>query len=272
VTGDPGRSWDDVARLLVAGRSQRLWRRHSDAVNRRLIEAWLPGRARGALKTDLFDEAVGEGLYPVLAERFGALSGIDSSAPIVRAAAARYPELRAMCADVRRLPFPDAAFQVVVSNSTLDHFDRPREIVVALRELARVLEPGGKLLVTLDNPGNPILALTKALPRAWLNRLWFSHASRASAVGLAPYYVGATLDRQTLNEVLRSAGFAVEAEATVVHAPRPLAVVLASRLERRSRPRAEERFSQVLMRCEHLARYPSRGFTGYFNAVLARRT
>ena len=55
--------------------------------------------------------------------------------------------------------FPPASFDVVLSTSTLDHFDRRDEIAVALAELRRVLADGGRLLVTLDNPANPILRL-----------------------------------------------------------------------------------------------------------------
>jgi len=45
--------------------------------------------------------------------------------------------------DVRRLPFPDAAFDVVVDFGTCYHIARPE---AALREIARVLAPGGRLV------------------------------------------------------------------------------------------------------------------------------
>lgn len=63
-----------------------------------------------------------------------------------------------MCAaDGRMLPFPSSTFDVVLSTSTLDHFDERGEITVALTELARVLRPDGRLFVTPDNPANPLL-------------------------------------------------------------------------------------------------------------------
>lgn len=271
MTAEAEETWDEIADLWVDGYGQRLWRRHSDAVNRSLIERWLPARGRRALKTDLFDEAVGEGLYPALAERYDSVAAVDSSPPIVRAALARYPELDGVCADVRRLPYPDGSFDAVLSNSTLDHFDRPAEIVVALRELERVLEPGGRLVVTLDNPANPVIALMKALPRDWLNRLWFRHARGAASIGLTPYYVGATLSERELQGALSRLGFQVEASTTVVHCPRPLAAVVAARLERGSTRATQERFADALMRFEGLSRYPTRVLTGYFTAVVARR-
>jgi hypothetical protein len=42
---------------------QRLWRAHSDAVNKALVARWRPvGQMDTLLKTDLFDEAVSDGL------------------------------------------------------------------------------------------------------------------------------------------------------------------------------------------------------------------
>lgn len=48
--------------------------------------------------------------------------------------------------DVRRLPFPDAAFDVVVAAEVLEHVPEDR---AALAELSRVLRPGGSVAVTV---------------------------------------------------------------------------------------------------------------------------
>ena len=98
-----------------------LWRRHSDAVNERLIDRWLPHAVGSVLKTDLFDELVSPGLYPALAARAGAVAGIDISPETVAGARRRHPELEATVASVTDLPFETARFDAVVSNSTLDH-------------------------------------------------------------------------------------------------------------------------------------------------------
>lgn len=45
-------------------------------------------------------------------------------------------------ADAHRLPFPDGTFDVVVSNHVLPHFRDPE---AALREMARVLDLGGRI-------------------------------------------------------------------------------------------------------------------------------
>src|SRR5204863_8026948 len=77
-----------------------------------------------------------------------------------------FPTRRSSDLDVRALPFADGSFDVVVSTSTLDHFQARADIDTALRELHRVLASDGLAVVTLDNPWNPLVALRNALPRS----------------------------------------------------------------------------------------------------------
>lgn len=51
-------------------------------------------------------------------------------------------------ADIQNLEHADATFDTVVSCETIEHVPDPRR---ALRELARVLKPGGRLLLTAPN-------------------------------------------------------------------------------------------------------------------------
>ncbi len=100
--------------------------------------------------------------------RFFAAARVKSSPSIVRSTSpsarvwppARAPSPPPMCAV---LPFADGAFDLVVSNSTLDHFRTPADIQTSFAELHRVLAPGGSLILTLDNPSNPVVALQKLL-------------------------------------------------------------------------------------------------------------
>lgn len=50
-------------------------------------------------------------------------------------------------ADVRTMPFPDASFDTVLSCLTLHNIDRRGEREKALREMVRVLRPGGHLAI-----------------------------------------------------------------------------------------------------------------------------
>jgi len=260
---------DAVSERWLGSYPQTIWRRHSDAVNSALLERWLPAQVHAVLKTDLFDEAVSAGLYTALASRCERVVGIDLSLAIVNAAAARHDGLVALHADVRTMPFDDGAFAAVVSNSTLDHFDSPAEIVRGLREIARVLQPGGTLVLTLDNPWNPVIALAKALPRRPLNRAWIRLGGASSRIGLLPYYVGATMSLPRLRRLLGDLGFDVSDFGTIVHAPRAFAVIVANLLERHGGVRSQARFLRVLSACEALSRWPTRLVTGHFVAVQA---
>ena len=136
--------WDEVVPIWDGGGEQRLWREHSDAVNRDLVARWVPDGAATILKTDLWDEAMGEGICPALSSKGAEVSGIDVSAEIVAAAAERHPGIDAHRADVRSLPFPDGTFDAVVSNSSLDHFTTHDEIRASITELRRVMRSGGR--------------------------------------------------------------------------------------------------------------------------------
>ena len=262
-------TWDDFVKLWLASGAQRLWRRHSDAVNRSLLARWLPPSADRILKTDLWDEAVSDGLYPALATRARHVVGIDVSAAVVDAALKRYPALHARCADVRGLPFTDGAFDVVVSNSTLDHFASIADIQTALVELHRVTLPGGTLVVTLDNPSNPIIALRRALPRSAFDAVWQNFGELAARI--APSALGATCNVETLERLVATAGFHVSERTSIVHCPRVFAVLVADHLARRTSERTQERFLSMLARFEKLASLPTRFWTGHFVAIRATR-
>ena len=194
--------------------SKRLWRQYSDRVHGRVLRDWLGARhVERVLKTDLFDESLTDGLVPLLRSHADVVHGLDVSEDCVRAAMARHPDLTVWLADIRRLPFPDATFDSIVSNSTLDHFSVRTDIDVALAEMSRVLRPGGPLFVSSDNPQNPVVFLRNALPDAVRNRL-----------PMVPYYVGKTLGRQGVTEALARVGCSVAEWRVFMHCPRVLAV------------------------------------------------
>jgi SAM-dependent methyltransferase len=253
--------WNEAIEPLLRAPEEALWRVHSDAVNAKLFGRWLPERpCHRLLKTDLYDEAMGDGLYPMLAGRAEVVTGIDVSAATVAAATGRYPQLLAVQADVRRLPFASASFDVIVSNSTLDHFATRGDVERALRELHRILATGGALLLTLDNLANPAVALRNALPFSWLRRL-----------RLVPYPVGATFGPRGLKALLCRVGFETADIAALLHCPRVFAIPLSRLLQRRSDARRQSRFLRHLSGWEKLSRWPSRFLTAYFVGVCARK-
>jgi len=209
------------------------------------------------LKTDLFDEAVGDGLYPLLPPCARSAIGIDLSHTAVARARARHARLKGLVADARRLPFKSGSFDSVVSTSTLDHFGQATDIEAAFAELNRILRPGGELVITMDNTRNPILALRERIqaPLLWL--------------GIVPYFTGASCDAGGLRRLLTEAGFEVRDETTVFHSPRMLAIVVARLLDVFGVPRLNGYYLALVGAFERLADSRAGRMTGYFVAARA---
>ena len=253
--------WDSIADEWIMTRPDRLWRQHSDSINQSLLFRWLPSQPVGRLlKTDMFDELVGEGLTPFLQARAHSVIGMDLSFGNAHLSCRGQTTVCGACADVRDLPFGNESFEVVVSNSTLDHFQTFDEIIVSLRELHRVLRKGGQLILTLDNSANPIIAARNVLPFKLLNRL-----------GILPYYVGATCGPWRLQQLLRQTGFDVKDVTAVLHCPRILAVLAAKILWSCANSSVQQRFLRLIRVFETMSRWPTRYLTGHFIAVRAER-
>lgn len=261
LTDKTGPYWDEVAGVFKGKRSQALWRSHSDKVNNTLVSNWLPGKkCECLLKTDLFDEALGDGLYSLMSSCTEHVVGIDVSIRTLQIAASRHHSLQTICSDVRCLPFANGSFDIIISNSTLDHFVTEDAILAGLRELRRILKPEGRLLLTLDNLANPLIALRHLLPF----RLLYS-------LGVVPYYVGATYTPSRLWRVMEAVGFDVSEMHAIMHCPRVLAVPLARVLRKFATNNIQARFLRYLMSFERLAHLPTRYLTGHFIAVYAFR-
>jgi ubiquinone/menaquinone biosynthesis C-methylase UbiE len=50
-------------------------------------------------------------------------------------------------ADMRTMPFPDGSFDVIVSSNAIHNLYKPPERAAALKEIARVLKPGGSVVI-----------------------------------------------------------------------------------------------------------------------------
>ena len=113
---------------------------------------------------EAFDAGMGPGrLLAELTERGWTVSGLDASGEMVEAARRRLPEAqeRLVVGEIERLPFPDASFDLVVATGVLEYAD----VDAALAELARVLRPGGRAIVSYPNPG--------ALYGIWKSHVWY---------------------------------------------------------------------------------------------------
>jgi len=76
--------------------------------------------------------------------------GVDLSPEAVQHAARAYrsPRLRVLAADARRLPFAGGAFELVTCFEMIEHVE---DHAAVLGEIARVLTPGGRLVVSTPN-------------------------------------------------------------------------------------------------------------------------
>jgi SAM-dependent methyltransferase len=240
------RYWDDIAAgddPLPAG-----WREYARDMHLDLFQRWIGRHCGRWLKTDLFEELnPSRALVPKLA---GAQwVGLDLSSRGAREA--DVPGMVRLVADVRDLPLRDGTFDGVLSTSTLDHFAAEIELRQALRELHRVVRPGGLLFLTLDNPQNPLVRARNLLP-----------ARLGRATGLAPFYVGRTLSQRRGRRALKDAGFLVEASTHLLHVP----FVVGTRLAR-----YRWYATRVLPRFDRLGGTRLAPFTGHFVAFLAMR-
>jgi SAM-dependent methyltransferase len=258
--GPAANGWREFGASLEPYRSNPVWRRFCDRLHSEwLLECLRAGATGLILKTDLFEEAVGEGVCSLLSKKCGRVLGIDVSAAIAYEAA-RGGGVAAACADVRRLPFPDGSLDAVVSISTLDHFDSESDIRRSIQEIHRVLRPGGRLLITLDNPRNWAVAARNALPHPVRTR-----------TGLVPYFVGKTLSLSDLCALLEDCGYEVNQKTTLMHCPRVLAIPLARLCGSNAAGARARLLAAALRGFERLRPSPVAERTGHFVAVCAVR-
>jgi tRNA (uracil-5-)-methyltransferase TRM9 len=111
-------------------------------------------------------------------------------------------------ADVRRLPFPDASFEWATAIAVYHHLDTGDDRLRALRELFRVLVPGGEALVTGWN---------RWQPRFWLRRRDILVPWRQREKTVYRFYH--LFSRRELIRLVRQAGFEVVDKFPEKHSP-----------------------------------------------------
>jgi SAM-dependent methyltransferase len=109
----------------------------------------------------------GTGTFTRELARSGAdIIAIDVSPELLEIARASYSasNVRYQTQNAYALSYPDAAFDSVVGSSVLHHL----EVEEALRNIYRVLKPGGTIFFTEPNMLNPQIAVQKNVP--WVKR------------------------------------------------------------------------------------------------------
>ncbi len=168
-----GEDWDEMQALgLPAARVEAA------------IEELLGGPSLGRV----LDIGTGTGrLLELLAPRASSALGIDASRAMLGLARGRLasPGLQhcgVRQADMYRLPLADASYDVAILQMVLHYAEDP---AAALREAARVLRPGGRLLV-IDLAAHERSDLTARLAHVWPGFSGAKMATLLSEAGLRP--------------------------------------------------------------------------------------
>jgi SAM-dependent methyltransferase len=114
--------------------------------------------ARQYLGTDrprALDVGCGPGSFDRHVSSAFALSGVDVSPAMVERARAENPDVEYAVSEERRLPHDDGAFDLVFAVCVLHHVAAADRLPL-LREMRRVVRPGGLVAVFEHNPLNPL--------------------------------------------------------------------------------------------------------------------
>ena len=220
------RYWDKIANTLAKGQPfDELLAEQYRLVHLNLLNRWSTFPSTSTiLKTDLFAEALcpSRAFTWDILNKGNSLVGIDCSPNIVNLARAntldrtQSSSAQYVVSDLRQLPFADNSFDLIISDSSLDHFDKKAEAGLALRELSRILKRGGTLIITMDNKGN----FTEPLFRLWIY------------LGLSSFFIGPSYTMKELNRMLNMAGLRVVSNTAIIHNPRFFTKILVSLLRK----------------------------------------
>src|SRR5947209_6574807 len=160
----------------------------------------------------ILDAACGNGRYSKFilrhADSDAVVTAFDLSPRMLQRAQARLknPRVSHAVADLTRLPYPAASFDAVVCGWVLEHLPDPAP---GLRELARVLQPDGKLL---------LMCTEDTWTGALCSRLWHCRTYNRASLRAACASCGLTWQREfwfsRLHRILRLGGIIAELRRT----------------------------------------------------------
>ncbi len=183
-----------------------------DAMNRvmtvGLDRRWRAATVRETVQPGdrVLDACCGTGDLAVAASAAGAGSvvGLDFSEPMLERARRKAPELAFIQGDVLALPFQDASFDVAVVGFGIRNV---ADLKTGLRELRRVLRPGGRLGILEITTPRGVLA---PFYRVWFDRI-VPLLGRVLPGGEAYTYLPASVRRfpppEELAALLAASGF-----------------------------------------------------------------
>ncbi|HEY9497593.1 MAG TPA: bifunctional demethylmenaquinone methyltransferase/2-methoxy-6-polyprenyl-1,4-benzoquinol methylase UbiE [Terrimesophilobacter sp.] len=188
------RNYDRTNSVLSMGNSW-VWRMHT-------VRAVAPKAGERIL-----DVAAGTGTSSAVLARSGAeVVAVDFSSGMIEVGRHRHPQLTFVEADATALPFKANEFDAVTISFGLRNIENPRK---ALKEMYRVLKPGGRLVVCEFS--KPPRALLRAGYGAYLKFVMPRVVGVASSNPEAYSYLADSIkdwpDQTTLSQWIRGAGF-----------------------------------------------------------------
>ena len=167
-TQHPSARYDDRAqRYADAFQDERLPTFPVDRNMARLLVDLVGGQSAGG-QARVLDAGCGPGQVTKMLQSWGCDAvGVDAAEKLIDLARTAYPALVFTVGDLRALPYPDQDFDAVVARYSVIH-TAPDEVPTVISELARVLRPGGCLLVEFQSSGSaPTHAFDHAAAPAW---------------------------------------------------------------------------------------------------------
>jgi SAM-dependent methyltransferase len=177
-----------------------LWGMHPQDFATYLEQLTLP------LHGAVLDAGCGAGLLALLASLRGVqVTALDASAALLAIARERLPAADVREGDLEALPFADASFDAVTAVNSIFY---AADMAAAMRELSRVVRPGGRVVVTAWGPPERCELLT-ALMSA------IGPLMPPPPPGASPGHPGALSEPGALAAVLKRAGLRVVEEGEV---------------------------------------------------------
>jgi SAM-dependent methyltransferase len=156
--------------------------------------------------TRLLDAGCGAGLLALLAHLRGAhVTALDAAPTLLAVARERVPAADVREGDLEALPFADSSFDAVTAVNSIFY---AADMAAAARELARVVRPGGRVVITAWGPPERSEVMTDLFSRV-------GPLMPPPPPGKAPAHPGALSQPGALAAVLQRAGLRVVDEGEV---------------------------------------------------------